>query len=351
MRRDLIPLIRPKGRGIKPSARIIREHFSWLAILKTAHYGHTERRYFTDIQTVRKSGIIRLSGSPTPALDVDCILENILKKTRTYLMAHREMELSPDQWHQFNCDITRRATGLPVAYITGHKEFYGLDFLVTPDVLIPKPDTELLVEHALKEIHSRMPDTTDYAQDYSYRMIDVCTGSGCIAVSVLHELRNIIPGTTDSGAVTLADISPEALAVAKQNAERLLGKGVMQGIRFLQGDLLNSTGTEEKYDLILSNPPYIPAPEVTELLADGRQEPRLALDGDAGDPLSKDGLAVIRRLILQAWEHLATGGLFLCETGEYNAEKALLLMKAAGFREVTAFRDLSGQLRLIQGRS
>jgi release factor glutamine methyltransferase len=266
-------------------------------------------------------------------------------------MAHREMELSLEQWHRFNCDIARRATGLPVAYITGHKEFYGLDFLVTPDVLIPKPDTELLVEHALKEIHSRIPDTADYAQDFMYRMIDVCTGSGCIAVSVLHELLNKASGNAGYRTVTLTDISPEALAVAKQNAERLLGQDAMQGIRFLQGDLLNSTGTEEKYDLILSNPPYIPAAEVTELLEDGRKEPRLALDGDAGDPLSKDGLAVIRRLILQAWEHLGAGGLFLCETGEYNAEKALLLMKAAGFREVTAFRDLSGQLRLIQGRS
>jgi release factor glutamine methyltransferase len=294
---------------------------------------------------------MRLSQSPTPALDVDCILENILKKTRTFLMAHGEMKLSPEQVHKFHDDIARRATGLPVAYITGYKEFYGLDFLVTPDVLIPKPDTELLVEQALKEIYSRTPDTADYAQDSMYRMIDVCTGSGCIAVSVLHELRNKTSGNAGNRAVTLTDISPEALAIAKQNAGRLLGQDTMQSIRFLQGDLLNTAGTEEKYDLILSNPPYIPAAEVTELLEDGRKEPRLALDGDAGDSLSKDGLAVIRRLILQAWEHLAPGGLFLCETGEYNAKKAMILMKAAGFRKVTAFRDLAGQLRLIQGRS
>lgn len=263
-------------------------------------------------------------------------------------MAHSETVLTDEQQSLFTASLKQRQTGLPVAYITGSKEFYGIDFIVTPDVLIPKPDTELLVEHALAAVRSRI---SGHTPQKPLHIIDVCTGSGCIALSVFHELDRHIQ---DQISLVLTDISPAALSIAQQNAAHLLQPEQIQQLCFLQGDLLDavvqgtSKPSEIKFDIILSNPPYIPAAEVTELLKDGRNEPRLALDGDAGSP-SNDGLAILRRLIPQAYGHLAASGLFLVETGEYNAMQTAELMKHTGFSSVETFCDLSGQLRLTQG--
>ncbi len=292
--------------------------------------------------------------SPSPALDINCILEHILQKDRTFLLIHRDLELSDAQQTAFLEAVAKRRTGLPVAYITGHKEFYGLDFYVTPDVLIPKPDTELLVEHAV-----------DWAKDFlrenltEISIADICTGSGCIIISVLHELigLNAFTGLTKLNELRsspdimpqikafASDISKPALKIAKTNASRLLPD---TEITFLQGDLFEPFPEDKHFDLILSNPPYIPSAMVSELLKDGRSEPVLALDGDTSE--TSDGLAIIRRLIPQAYGHLNKGGLFLVESGEYNAEATAELMKKAGFCNVRIFEDLAGQLRLTQGR-
>lgn len=302
--------------------------------------------------------------SPTPALDTNCILEHILQKSQTFLLVHCGAELSSDEQKQFESALVLRRTGLPVAYITGHKEFYGLDFLVTPDVLIPKPDTELLVEHAVSAASGILAG----GQAAPYRIADICTGSGCIAVSVLHEILRdpqIPENNKKSVSMTAADISRTALSVAQKNARNLLYPDAT--ISFFQGDLLNAVPETGQFNMILSNPPYIPADEVTELLKDGRSEPRLALDGDTDSAISAatpagsssvpgsisaahDGLAIIRRLIPQAYQRLLSGGIFLIETGEYNAEKTAGLMKKAGFTDVQIFKDLAGQLRLTQGR-
>ena len=294
--------------------------------------------------------------SPTPALDINCILEHILQKDRTYLLIHRDEDLSSEQEQAFLVAVEKRRTGLPVAYITGHKEFYGLDFYVTPDVLIPKPDTELLVEHAVAEATGAgvpkvsAPNAAGVGDDY--KIADICTGSGCIIISVLNELLSSGAGKGKTAIKAYAsDISEAALKIAKTNATRLLPD---TQINFLQGDLFAAFPKEETFDLILSNPPYIPSTMVTELLKDGRSEPVLALDGDVEEAGSasptNDGLSIIRRLIPQAYSSLNKGGLFLVESGEYNAEETASLMKQAGFSDVEIFKDLAGQLRLTQGR-
>ncbi|MFA6856597.1 MAG: peptide chain release factor N(5)-glutamine methyltransferase [Treponema sp.] len=295
-----------------------------------------------DIRSARRDGIAQLASSPTPALDIDVLLEHITGRSKSYFLSHGETELTAQQLTDFTGAVALRQTGLPVAYITGHKEFYGIDFLVTKDVLIPKPDTELMVEHAVNWI-SRNISCTPAG---SIRIADICTGSGCIGLSVLHELR--IPVS-----LTLTDISAGALNIARQNALYVLSPEQQRNISFLQGDLLQAVPKNTRFTVILCNPPYIPAAEVTELLRDGRGEPRLALDGDAGTadgtPGSSDGLAVIRRLLPQAFTHLAHGGILMLETGEYNAEEAAVLIKKTGFTQVTTYRDLAGQLRLTTG--
>ena len=237
-------------------------------------------------------------------------------------------------------------TGLPVAYITGKKEFFGIEFFVTPDVLIPKPDTEILVEHALKKI-------LDYEKK-EISLADVCTGSGCIGLSVLF---NVNIKEKDSGKkinLVMTDLSPAALDVAKKNAENIFSdsKGKNK-IEFLQGDLLCG---KSGFDFILSNPPYVPHCEVEKLLLDGRSEPRLALDGDIDffvsrkSPETDDGLAVIRRLVPLAYNALNDGGIFLMESGEYQAEDVRNLFCEAGFSETETLNDLSGQQRVTAGK-
>ncbi|MCI1209071.1 MAG: peptide chain release factor N(5)-glutamine methyltransferase [Treponema sp.] len=322
------------------------------------------------IQEARTLGFRMLTGkeplpepvsffvSATPFLDTDCFLEYILRKTKTFLMAHHETVLTESEALQFRACLEKRLTGLPVAYITGHKEFYGLDFLVTPAVLIPKPDTEILVEKAVAAAKKIIQSRSDRIP---CRIADICTGSGCIAVSVLHELCSETEnGRRNPVMMTVADISGAALNLAKKNARRLLPENISKTIEFKQGDLLSAVdagSTEKKrFDLILSNPPYIPAHEVTKLLEDGRNEPRIALDGDTDmgacsrKPRSSDGLAVIRRLVPQAYDHLEPDGLFFMETAEYNAQQAACITKDAGFTGVHIEQDLSGQLRVTTGK-
>ena len=272
---------------------------------------------------------------------------------------NQNQELSDTAKTKIDDAVARRATGLPIAYITGHKEFYGYDFIVTPDVLIPKPDTEILVERAVDVILSMM----DARGENLLTVCDMCTGSGCIAVAVAKTLLEDerVPAE-QLPKFTLADISEPALDIARRNVAALLRDRpdstlILSRFNFVRTNLFDAISEAIKYDVILSNPPYIPHTMVDELLQDGRSEPRLALDGDItidgdratndrGEP-ADDGLAIIRNLIPQAAVHLAPRGSILMETGEYNAEATAAIAEAVGFN-TEIHRDLEGQLRVVE---
>ncbi len=302
-----------------------------------------------------KNQIIKtISSSATPQLDAEILLCHLLHYNKTQLLMNQNQELPDGVKTEIDKAVARRATGLPIAYITGYKEFYGYDFIVTPDVLIPKPDTEILVERAVDVILSMM----DARGENLLTVCDMCTGSGCIAVAVAKTLIEDERVPADRlPKFTLADISEAALDVARRNVAALLGSGpdatlILSRFNFVRTNLFDAISEAIKYDVILSNPPYIPHTMVDELLRDGRSEPRLALDGDItleGDKSgTNDGLAIIRNLIPQAQAHLAPRGTILLETGEYNAEATAEFAEALGFN-TEIHRDLEGQLRVVEG--
>ena len=335
------------------------------------------------IQEFKTQALETLKDSPTPALDVDVILQWALGLDRTHLLLERGRVLSGQELEKLDCAIQKRSTGFPVAYITGKKEFFGYDFFVSPDVLIPKPDTELLVELALTALREKQA-----AHPHQIlQVLDMCSGSGCVGISIFKEFvgseafadeqeggsflaggdgldggafqaagaTRDPAGSRDAAATSprfhFADISASALAVTRKNAEALIEKKYQDRLSFVQTNLFELINF--KYDLIVTNPPYVPGREARDLLKDGRSEPLLALDGDVTEKGeasgTNDGLALIRRLIPQAVAHLNPRGVLLMETGEYNAEETARLFEAAGLRQVRIEKDLSGQLRDVYG--
>ena len=311
------------------------------------------RRYA--VQLFARSARLKTRARSSLMLDADVLLQHFLNKPRAWLFAHDDADISPIR-ETFCAAVERRSTGLPIAYITGEKDFWGLSFKVSPDVLIPKPDTELLVERSLAVIKEkaealRPPEQTLY-------LLDPCTGSGCVAISILYTLeaegiRNIVCGAVD--------ISPAALAIARLNAERLLSAEAQRRLCFIEGDMrsLPETigGVREslspssllpnilRFDLIAANPPYVPSTLTQELLKDGRNEPALALDGGS------DGLDFIRILTNNTRTVLNRNGVLLSEVGEYHAQAASKLFETAGFSDIRIHQDLAGQDRLIEGVS
>lgn len=298
-----------------------------------------------NIQEALQYGKNQLESSPSPLLDCQVFLQHILNCDKTFLIFHREKILTAEEEKIYIDYINRRKTGLPVAYITGHKEFYGYDFLVTSDVLIPKPDTEILVEKAISIIKENLD------QKKHLRICDMCTGSGCIGLSILKSCIENSVSQNQIPEITFVDISEKALDMAKKNYVHLgLDKSSAE-VDFIQSNLFeNVDGT---FDLIVTNPPYIPSTEAKELLTDGRSEPILALDGDInldGSPtLENDGLGIIRNLVPQAKNHLNKNGILLMETGEYNADDAKKIMEQNEFCDTQIFLDLEGQKRDVMG--
>jgi release factor glutamine methyltransferase len=221
--------------------------------------------------------------------------------------------------------IKRRRNGEPIAYILGRREFFALPFRVDRRVLIPRPDTEVLVETALNGTRDR---------HLFGRMLDLCTGSGCVAVAFAKD--------RPTWRVTAVDLSPEAAALARENALRA---GVVHNLAVLEGDLFAPLPAGSEFELITANPPYIPSGDIAGLDADVRDfEPRLALDG------GEDGLSIIRRLLEEAPRYLASGGLIALEVGFDQAPAVTLLFESAGFTEVTRTKDLAGVERVVSGR-
>lgn len=286
---------------------------------------------------------LRSASTATPELDSSLLLAHVLGFQKNELLLRAEDKVSAEDTAVFAKLLFKRADGMPVAYLTGRKDFWKSTFEVSPAVLIPKPDTELLVELAAKHVS----DFFKLNPEKTLRLADVCSGSGCIGISVLQEaLEQNLP--LEKFNFTLTDISKDALDIAKRNASTILGNNA-KNISFVLGDLLEpflGGGTNDlpRFGMILSNPPYVPSRITDELLQDGRSEPRLALDGGA------DGLDIIRKLVPEVWQALDKNGILLIETGEYNAAETATLLKEAGFADVQTFDDLGGQPRVTQAR-
>jgi release factor glutamine methyltransferase len=263
----------------------------------------------------------RLAGSSeTPNLDAQVLLAHVLGKPRAWVVAHPEIQLTPDQNACLEAKLSRLQAGQPLPYVLGRWEFFGLDLIIDPWVLIPRPETELLVERALAWLSSH-PGRRLAA--------DVGAGSGCIAVALAVNCPDL--------RLVAADLSRPALLVAQRNASR---HGVAGRVHCLQSDLLD--GVVARFDLICANLPYIPS-SALDSLAVGWREPRLALDGGA------DGLDLIRRLLAQAPSRLAPGGLVLMEIEETQGHAAMEVVRASlPGAEVHLLQDLSGRDRLLR---
>jgi release factor glutamine methyltransferase len=276
-------------------------------------------------------GALRLHDvADRPHFEAERLLAAILQSSQTALLAHPEWPLHASQVQIYADAVRRRAADEPLPYILGHAPFLGLDFTVTPDVLIPRPETELLVERALVRLRN-----TRLRDDAVCRVMDVGTGSGCItvglAVSVLQDPSLAMPQFIAS------DLSRAALSVARTNGLR---HGVGAYIDWIQADLL--TPIAGPLDLILSNPPYIAAFEWDDLPPSVRREPRLALLA------GPEGLDVLRRLLAQARRCLAAGGAVLVEIGAGQGDAARALARAA-FQNahISIHPDLAGRDRLL----
>ncbi len=264
-------------------------------------------------------------GSDTPRLDTEILLAHARGCQRIDLYTHFEEALTAAERATMRGLVQRRAQSEPVAYLVGHREFFGLDFAVTHDVLIPRPDTETLVLDALELAR---------AHD-GCRVLDIGTGSGCIAISLALNC--------EACHVTAVDISDTALKVARQNAER---HQVDDRIRFLQGDLFAPLNPDQTFDIVVSNPPYVTVAELETLQPDVRlHEPRLALDGGT------DGLDIVRKLIGQAPERLAANGSLLIEIAAEQADPVCDLLGAhPAFTDIDVLKDLAGRSRVVKAR-
>ncbi len=251
-------------------------------------------------------------------LDARLLLEYVCKTDRSAVILDPHRELTESEESEYEELLKKRASHIPLQHLTGIQGFMGLDFCVNKDVLIPRQDTESLVEEVMKEMHDGM------------RILDMCTGSGCILLSLLHYSNDCIG--------VGADISPAALSVAKKNADRL-------GIKaeFVESDLFENVGGV--FDIIVSNPPYIRTCEIEELMPEVKDhDPFIALNG------KEDGVTFYRRIIKDAPDHLVMGGLLAFEIGNDQGKAVSDMMNDAGFTGVCVLKDLCGNDRVVLGR-
>lgn len=264
-------------------------------------------------------------GLDSARLDAELLLGRVLGVDRIRLIIDSLRELSPEELVRYRELIKRRRAAEPIAYIVGEREFFGLPFRVDGRVLVPRPDTEILVEVALERTRSR---------DMYGRLLDLCTGSGCVALAFAKQRR--------TWRFTATDISADALAVARENARRL---GLTWNLRFLEGDLDEPLDDHERFELITANPPYISDADMAELDATVRDyEPHLALRGGA------DGLDLVRRIVERAPARLTEGGVLALEIAYDQAPRVAALLEQAGFVEIERRRDYGGHERVVSGR-
>lgn len=268
---------------------------------------------------------------PEYALDARLLLEYVCGTNRNDLLAHGDKEVSEEQQKRFDDLIMKRGQHIPLQHLTQEQDFMGLTFFVNEHVLIPRQDTECLVEVMMKELHDGM------------RILDMCTGSGCILLSLLYYSNDCIGVGVDK--------SVQALEVARKNAE-LIGRQKKQNcgmvedsdihVNFVESDLFQKV--EGRFDMIVSNPPYIRTEVIETLMPEVRDyEPRMALDG------KDDGLFFYREIIDKSRKHLIRGGVLGFEIGFEQGEEVLKLMEKAGFCDVKVVKDLAGLDRVVYG--
>jgi len=280
--------------------------------------------------TIRE--VLAEASAVISSLDASLLLASVLHVNRSSLIAAGGEPLGEASLSAFRALIQRRLDGECVAYIVGRKEFYGLDFVVSPAVLVPRPDTETLVEAAL-----------DFCREWgkTVRVLDLGTGSGAIAIALKHTIPEL--------EVWATDISAEALAIAQANAARLLPPN---SIHFYQGDLykalpyslIRQCRTPTPYSLHISNAPYIPTAEIAGLAPEVQREPLIALDGGS------DGLGIIGRIISGAPQFLCPGGALMLEADPRQMERIVALLRQTGFTDIHTRRDLSGNERVITAK-
>jgi release factor glutamine methyltransferase len=263
---------------------------------------------------------------PSPRLNAELLLLFVLSRERAYLYAHPERELTPDEQSNFDEVVRERARGCPTQYITGHQEFWGLDLLVSPAVLIPRPETEHVVETVLELVKEYRFDGPG-----RLKLVDVGTGSGCIALAMASELPH--------AEIHACDISEEALEIARVNAARLaLGGRVL----FRKSDLL-SVYAGEHFDFVISNPPYVGECDADKVQKQVREfEPRVAVFS------GREGMEIYRRLVPQAHKHLRPGGWLVAEIGYSEEDNVRNLL--AGWAEIQVTPDLQGIPRVVAAR-
>ena len=266
--------------------------------------------------------ILNEAGIEESTLDARLLLEAVCGTDRNDLLAHGEQPVMSQAEEKYLNWIRQRAEHIPLQQLTGEQDFMGLTFSVNEHVLIPRQDTEILVEEVLKELHDRM------------RILDMCTGSGCILLSLLHY-SNDCEGLG-------VDLSAEALEVAGRNVLKVLTPEKAEHAHFLQSDLFEKVGG--KFEIIVSNPPYIASAKVDKLMPEVRDhEPRMALDG------TEDGLHFYRRIIEEAGKHLVSSGMLFFEIGYDQGQAVSELMRTEGYREVQVVQDYAGLDRVVFG--
>lgn len=263
-------------------------------------------------------------GLDSPRLAAELLLGHALGIDRIQLILQHQRPLEPDELARYRALIKRRRGGEPIAYVLGVREFYGIPIRVDARVLIPRPDTETLVEVALERTRAR----SMYG-----RALDLCTGSGCVAIAFASR--------RPTWRTLAVDASPDAVAVARDNVQRL---GLAWRVGVVEGDLFAPLPIGARFELVTANPPYIAGDEIATLDAGIRDfEPRMALEGGA------DGLALVRRIIAESPAQLVSGGVLAMEIGAGQSDEVAPLFEEAGFKGIERKRDYAGHERVVSG--
>ena len=266
------------------------------------------------------------------SLDASLFLAEVLGMSRTSLLAAGSDQISEEILTAFRCLIKRRIKGECAAYILGRKEFFGLEIMVNPSVLVPRPETEILAEAALERLNSKEHQSKKNCQPV--RVLDLCTGSGAVAIALKHTMPEL--------EVWACDISAEALKTAGANAARLLPP---DSIRFFQSNLFDALPSSPSFTVIASNPPYIPDGEVSTLAESvSGYEPHEALKGGA------DGMDFHRKIAKDAHKYMKDGGTLLLEIGYNQADDVSVILKENNFKNIEIYKDLAGLDRVAEGQ-